>query len=207
MDERTRALVALSSALARGARGEWREKLMDAQARCTPIEVEETLLQSYLFVGYPTTLQALAVWRDLVAEPASVEGDTTQSSWPERGAAVCATIYGGQYERLRENVVRLHPDIEQWMVTEGYGKVLARPGLDFKTRELCIIGLLAAQDAAKQLYSHLRGALHAGATPSEVDEVVMSVVRSLPTDRAQDARQLWSELRARRMSEKETSQT
>ncbi len=205
MDDRTRALIALSSALARRARGEWREQLTGALAVCTPVEVEEALLQSFLFVGYPTVLQAFAVWRDLMAEPASVEGDTQAHTWRKRGEDVCATIYSGQYERLRENVIRLHPDIEQWMLTEGYGKVLARPGLDLMTRELCIIALLAAQDAPQQLYSHLRGALHAGATPGEVDEVVLSVVRSLPPEHAQQARQLWAELRARKTAEKEIS--
>ncbi|MEX2282965.1 MAG: carboxymuconolactone decarboxylase family protein [Gemmatimonadota bacterium] len=205
MDDRTRALIALSSALARGARGEWRGKLTEALEFCTPVEVEETLLQSYLFIGYPTVLQAFAIWRELQPEPASVEGDSQAQSWRQRGEAVCTTIYGGQYEQLRENVIRLHPDLEQWMLNEGYGKVLARPGLDLLTRELCIIAVLASQDAPQQLYSHLRGALQAGSTPSEVDEVVLSVVRSLPSERAQEARQLWAELRARKTTEKETS--
>jgi 4-carboxymuconolactone decarboxylase len=113
-------------------------------------------------------------------------------------------VYGGQYDRLRENVVRLHPDIEQWMLMEGYGKVLGRPGLDLKTRELCIVALLASQEAPQQLFSHLRGALQTGSSVAEVDEVVMSVSRSLPSDRAQQARQLWIELRARKQQKAET---
>jgi 4-carboxymuconolactone decarboxylase len=88
-------------------------------------------------------------------------------------------------------------------VLEGYGKIIGRPGLDLKTRELCIIALLASQEAPHQLFSHLRGALQTGSTVAEVDEVVMSVVRSLPTDRAQQARQLWSELRARKQQRAE----
>ena len=207
MDDRTKALISLSSSLARGSRGEWRERLTEALSACKPVEVEEALLQSYLFVGFPTVLQALAILRDLQPEPASVEGDLEAATWRARGEEVCATVYGGEYERLRENVIRLHPDVEKWMLTEGYGKVLARPGLDLLTRELCIIALLASQDAPQQLYSHLRGALHAGSTPSEVDEVVLSVARSLPSDRAQEARQMWAELRARKIAEKEISQT
>ena len=45
MDDRTRALIALSSALARGARGEWQKKLSEALEFCTPVEVEEALRQ------------------------------------------------------------------------------------------------------------------------------------------------------------------
>jgi hypothetical protein len=50
------------------------------------------------------------------------------------------------------------------MIVEGYGKVLGRPGLDAgDVRELCIVALLAVAGRAAQLYSHLRGALNAGA--------------------------------------------
>jgi 4-carboxymuconolactone decarboxylase len=204
VDERTRALVELSSAIARGARGEWRERMVAALGVTTPEEIEETILQSYLFLGYPTTLQALGVWRELVQTPASLETATKVAEWRKRGEQICGIVYGGQYGRLRENVARLHPNVESWMVTEGYGKVLARPGLDLKTRELCIIALLASQDAAHQLHSHLRGALNAGATIAEVDAAVVQVLRSLAPARADEARQLWSEVRTRRLQEKET---
>jgi 4-carboxymuconolactone decarboxylase len=203
MDERTRALVALSASLARGSRGEWREHIMRALESCSAAEIEEAILQSYLFLGFPTTLQALATLREVTEQPASVEPWIDIAVWRERGEDVCSDVYGGQYERLRENVVKLHPDVEQWMLLEGYGKVIGRPGLDLKTRELCIIALLASQDAPHQLFSHLRGALQTGSTLAEVDEVVMSVARSLPTERAQEARQMWSELRAERQLEKE----
>jgi alkylhydroperoxidase/carboxymuconolactone decarboxylase family protein YurZ len=69
--------------------------------------------------------------------------------------------------------------MERWMIVEGYGKVLSRPGLDLATRELCIVALLAPQDAAPQLYSHLRGALNAGAAESDVDEAVALILPML----------------------------
>ena len=84
MDERTRALIELSSAIARGARGEWRERMTAALQVTQPEEIEETILQSYLFLGYPTTLQALGVWRDLMSEPSSVEPATRMTEWRKR---------------------------------------------------------------------------------------------------------------------------
>lgn len=197
MDERTRALVELSAALARAARGEWRGCMSRALNVADAVAVEETILQSYLFLGYPTMLQALGVLRELVPEPASVEGNFDLENWYARGADVCATVYGGQYEKLRANVLRLHPDAEQWMLSEGYGKVLARGALDLRTRELCVIALLAAQDAQQQLHSHLRGALNAGASLAEVEETVTVACVALPRERAQQARTVWSEVRAR----------
>jgi 4-carboxymuconolactone decarboxylase len=54
------------------------------------------------------------------------------------------------------------------MISDGYGKVLSRPGLDLKTRELCIVAACAAAGQQRQLHSHLHGALNSGATPDEV---------------------------------------
>lgn len=193
-----RALVELSAALARGTRGEWRGAMTRALASATAAEVEETILQSYLFLGYPAALQALGVWRDLQPDPASVEGPGDPEQWRKRGNEVFEIVYGHSYDKLTENVTQLHPDLVNWMLTEGYGKVLARPALDLKTRELCIVALLAPQDAIQQLHSHLRGALNAGATITEVDDAVASAISSAPRERAQAARTLWAELRSKR---------
>lgn len=158
------ALVGLSAALAGGRAAALDSALRLADATAEAIEVEEAILQSYLFLGYPSALNALGRWRDITgreAQPIAPNG----SRWRERGERVCAAVYGGQYESLRANVRRLHPEMEQWMVEEGYGKVLGRPGLALLTRELCIVSLLAVHDAPRQLYSHVRGALNLGVSP------------------------------------------
>ncbi|NJD19178.1 MAG: carboxymuconolactone decarboxylase family protein [Gemmatimonadetes bacterium] len=165
------ALVALSAALGARSVAAVDAALRTAAATASAAEVEETLLQSYLFVGYPIALNAFSAWREISGAPAPAPS-ADAASWAERGAAVCSTVYGGQYERLRANVRSLHPDMERWMVHEGYGKVLGRAGLDLRMRELCIVALLAALDVPKQLYSHLRGALHAGASPPEVERAL-----------------------------------
>jgi alkylhydroperoxidase/carboxymuconolactone decarboxylase family protein YurZ len=60
---------------------------------------------------------------------------------------------------------RLHPDLADWMIQEGYGKVLARPFLSPMVRELLIVAMTAALQTDRQFYSHARGALNAGADP------------------------------------------
>jgi 4-carboxymuconolactone decarboxylase len=66
----------------------------------------------------------------------------------------------------------LHPALDAWMITEGYGKVLSRPQLDLKRRELCVVAACAAAGQDRQLHSHLHGALNAGATPEAVGAVL-----------------------------------
>lgn len=198
MDEATRALVAVSAALASGDRGALGEALDRAAEVADPLAVEEVLIQSYLFLGYPAALNALALWRETSGLPAPPPTVEDREGWRRRGEAVCARVYGGQYERLRGNVARLHPDMERWMLEEGYGKVLGRPGVELRVRELCIVALLAGQGAEPQLYAHLRGALNAGASPEEVEEAVGLACASLDPARAESARRTWAEVRRRR---------
>lgn len=197
MDETTRALVLLSTALAVGERERIAAAVDRAAGAAEPDAVEEALLQSYLFLGYPAALNALALWRERSGRRAPPPTADDWDGWRGRGEAVCARVYAGQYERLRANVARLHPDLERWMLTEGYGKVLARPGLGLRVRELCIAALLTGLDAAPQLYAHLRGALHAGASPAEVEEAIELACGLLPRPRAEVAREVWREVRCR----------
>ena len=55
-----------------------------------PTPVEEALLQSYLFVGYPAALNAFALWRQLSGRPAPAAGPRYAARCtvgPVRGAA------------------------------------------------------------------------------------------------------------------------
>ncbi len=197
MDEATLAVVTLSAAL--GTRDRMRiVAALDRAAACADSEVvEEVLLQSYLFLGYPAALNALALWRERSGRAAPAPSTDDLEAWRRRGEQVCARVYGGQYERLRENVARLHPDMERWMLVEGYGKVLGRPGVELKVRELCIAALLVGLDAEAQLYSHLRGALNVGAEPGEVEAALEVACAMVPQERASAARAVWGAVRRR----------
>ncbi|HKJ01519.1 MAG TPA: carboxymuconolactone decarboxylase family protein [Longimicrobiales bacterium] len=190
------ALVHLSAALATrdqaGVDGALRRALADADGEA----VEEALLQSYLFLGYPAALNAFARWRALSGRPASAETDPP-GSWAERGEAVCREVYAGQYEGLRANVGALHADMERWMVVEGYGKVLGRPGLPLDTRELCIVALLAVQDVPRQLYSHLRGSLNVGASTARVEQTLAEALPLCSDGARARALETWAAVQGR----------
>lgn len=191
-----RRLVRLSAALACGGSGQIEKALHDA-THAPGEEVEEAILQSYLFLGYPAALNAFALWRRISGrEPAPpVEDDLAE--WQDRGAEVCRAVYGGQYPRLREHIRFLHPDMERWMVAEGYGKVLGRPGLPLATRELCISALLAVLGALTQLHSHLRGALNVGAPVEQIEEALDIAGELLDEETRQEVAVTWDRVRAR----------
>jgi len=167
-------------------------------------EIEEAILQSHLFVGYPSALNALSLWRERLTERVpeaeierTVEGVLDWGELSRRGAMICKRVYGSQYERLRANIAQLHPDLEGWMLAEGYGKVLGRPGLDLKARELCIAVTLSGIDAGPQLYSHLRGSLQVGAEPAEVEAALEIATRVIAPERGERAWEIWTEVRER----------
>jgi 4-carboxymuconolactone decarboxylase len=195
MNDALRALVRASAAI--GTDTDVASALRAAAAHTAPEAIEEMILQSYLFVGYPRALQAMGSWRDVSGTNAPAAASEDQAAWRARGEQVCAQVYGGLYHRLRHNVARLHPDLERWMLEEGYGKVLGRPGLELAARELCIVALLAVQRAPAQLHSHLRGALNAGATEDDVSEALTEAAGMAPQPGA-EALRLWLEVRTRR---------
>ncbi|MGQ0813674.1 MAG: carboxymuconolactone decarboxylase family protein [Gemmatimonadota bacterium] len=193
-----RALIALCAAVGARNRAALSITIDTAAEQADPAEAEEALLQSYLFVGYPVALQALAMWRERTGRPAPDKPRLEScTKWKARGEKICETVYAGQYDKLRNNIAKLHPDMERWMLEEGYGKVLSRSGLELKGRELCIVGVLVGLDAPQQLYSHLRGALNAGATPEEVDTAVEIAAGHSSLAAKETARGVWRELKGR----------
>jgi 4-carboxymuconolactone decarboxylase len=191
-------LLDVSAAMARSGQAPLEAALRAAiEAEVDPVAVEEVLLQGYLFVGYPRTLGGFARWRKLTGRPAAPAEPGNWELWRERGEDLCRQVYAGQYDRLRDGVRGLQADLETWMVVEGYGKVLARPGLSLITRELCVAALLAVLDAPAQLHSHLRGALNVGASTGQVDAMVTRVLRDSDAEARSRTRDVWRDVKRR----------
>ncbi|HEV2147930.1 MAG TPA: carboxymuconolactone decarboxylase family protein [Longimicrobiaceae bacterium] len=200
LDGPREALVALAAALATRDAEVVAEAVARAVREADPDAVEEVLLQSHVFVGFPDALTALALWREASGRPAPPSRGEGCEGWTRRGEQVCAEVYGANYPRLRANVVAVHPEMDRWMVEGGYGRVIGRPGLDLATRELCILALLAVWNTPRQLHSHLRGALNAGAVAEEVDAAVEVACGYVDADAAGRVRALWSEVRGRALA-------
>ena len=197
MTENDRALIRISAALASRDQEALVETFCEARQVADSQQIEETILQSYLFLGFPVALTGMAVWRRQT-EIRPEQGTVLDcEDWEARGHDVCRAVYAGQYDKLREHVRDLHPDLELWMVVEGYGKVLGRPGLTLLTRELCIVASLAVLGASKQLYSHMRGALNVGARCSDVD-VALTEAGIFGSEEGRIAvRKMWEKVKTR----------
>jgi 4-carboxymuconolactone decarboxylase len=197
LDDSTKALVVLSATITAGNDREIRDAIAGAAANIPPVWVEELLLQSYLFAGFPRALNAMREWRRTVPAPVTDSEPGTVEQWRAEGQATCAAVYGSMYNRLRSNIQTLHPLLDEWMITEGYGKVLSRPGLDLQRRELCIVAACAAAAQDRQLHSHFHGALNVGVDPVVIDQLLDALSECLDAERTTSARMLWARVRGK----------
>lgn len=176
----TRCLQRLATALVavwRGDQPALAAAVAAARAADQPrAELEETLLQAVLFCGFPRVVSAFetlqAAWPVAVA-PAG--GGLPPADWPTAGRALFAAIYGRNDQAVRQLLGTFHQEFHDFVLEAAYGRILTRPGLDPRTRELLAIGVLAAMDQPRQFVAHARGALHFGADRQALHEVLVAV--------------------------------
>ncbi len=195
-DPASLALLDLAAAIATGDSTIMEAATQAATSSGIPaVWADELLLQSVLMVGWPLALTAARVWRERSGIAAPSEDPDTDSGgvaeWQQRGEATCRVVYGINYQRLRDNVRSLHPALDAWMITEGYGRTLSRPGLALRLRELCTVSQCAVLGALPQLHSHLRGARHAGATAADTMAALDAARRHARPEVMQQAEALW----------------
>ncbi len=145
--------------------------------------IHETILQSYLFLGFPRMIEAALAYNEVYGngKDRSIFGPITPEEsrrWFDDGSKLCRDVYGKNYERLREKFLNVSPELFRWMVVEGYGKVLSRPGLSHIERELAEVAALIVDGRRRQLLSHLLGSLNMGAS-FEMLKTVLADIRPL----------------------------
>jgi 4-carboxymuconolactone decarboxylase len=151
-----------------------------------------------LFAGYPRAIHALEVLSEVLADrkgapPAKPEFPAGRAPgngyFLRRGEALFAKVYGEATAPVRERIAGFHPDLMDWILADAYGKVLARPGLSLKTRELLSVALLTALGLPRQLSAHLRGALRAGARRGELAAAIDELAPIVPAKNLRMARE------------------
>src|SRR6266853_439402 len=203
VDRRTIALIRVALAIAIGDEAKARERMIAARAAGVPDPwIDEILLQSFLNVGYPLALMAFGVWR-AVAGPVKDAGEPVAhglwEDWTRRGAETCGAVYGRTFHKLMQNLRGLHPALEALVLVDAYGKVIGRPGLDLRRRELCTLAAVATLTTPKQLHAHLRGALNTHSTKEDVDAVLALVEQDIDAARALKVWEVWADVRGRNL--------
>ena len=150
--------------------------LLAKRKRIPNTRLYEALLQNYLFAGYASAIISLQILSKHVRFNAKTSNDDMNLyHFKTRGEKNCKAIYGKKFDKLIANVNSFSPELSEWLVLEGYGKVLGREGLSLKERELCIVSVLTALKFEDQLYSHVNGAFRVGATIGDIEQVIDNI--------------------------------
>ena len=159
-----------------------------------PEHMREAILQTHLFAGYPRTLNALAAFKDAckaISNPLS--GEIKLRNTPleaedmavfrQRGGKLFAMLYGNIAPKIDQIARDASPDIGEWALVEGYGRVLARDVLKPQQRSLCIVAALMPLDVLPQLKGHVQGAVNLGNKPEtlwKLYEVIPKLFDHMP---------------------------
>jgi 4-carboxymuconolactone decarboxylase len=93
-----------------------------------------------------------------------------------RGVRALAAITGDSGEAVVESLRDIAPDLAAWIIDFSYGDVMARPGLDRRSRQFATIAALTALgNAQPQLEVHIKGALNVGCKQQEIVEVILQM--------------------------------
>ena len=128
--------------------------------------INEIVLQAHLFLGFPAMIEASRTLADLT-KPKNDHNQLPRSytaadcrQWNKTGLLRIRRIYGDAFDRLVPYINSFSPQILTWMVNDGYGRVLSRPGAAFRLRELSVVATLTVTSYVNQLKAHIRGALN-----------------------------------------------
>ena len=109
---------------------------------------------------------------------------TSHNSQYDKGLATRKQVMGEDFvARALEGMTDFTQPIQEHITAKAWGAVWQRPGLDLTTRSLITVAMLTALGKQNELKGHLRGALNNGATPAELQEVLLqaAVYCGVPT--------------------------
>lgn len=191
----------LSAAIAQGARDNETVAMVMKKAINDGIslkQIDELILQSYLFLGFPAMIEASRILADLSGRsfrPLRLPRKYSKAqcqSWNLNGVKKMRRIYGSFFENLVGYIHSFSPQILGWMVNDGYGKVLSRPGISFDQRELCIVAILTVTGYQNQLRAHIRGAVNVGLEIELIEDVIENCRFFCTAQNVKDAQRILS---------------
>lgn len=184
LDLRTRELLTVTSLAVQQTLPQLKAHINAAlNAGAKPVEVREAIYQCAPFIGFPKTLNAVAVFNEVLKErgiqtPLENGAVVDETNRAAKGAAIQKPLYGDEIEKSMTGLPQnMGADVSRFLTEYCFGDIYSRKGLDTKTRELLIIGLLTTNANTVQLKSHINGAMKAG---NSKEDITAAIIQCLP---------------------------
>lgn len=94
----------------------------------------------------------------------------------DKGLGIRKKVVGEEYvRRSMDNANDFTKDFQTLVTEYCWGSVWGRDGLDYRTRSMLNIAMIAVLNRPHELALHVQGALRNGVTPDEIREILMQV--------------------------------
>jgi 4-carboxymuconolactone decarboxylase len=185
LDDRTRELIVVVVLVANQTAPQLRIHAEAAlNVGVTPVELREAVYLCAPFLGFPKTLNGLAVINEELTSrgitlPLSAQSTVTEDDRSERGRTIQMQLYG---DEISETLAGL-PDglggvVARLLTEMCFGDFYTRSGLDVAMRELLVLCVLTALGGAdRQVRAHAAGNLKAG---NSVEVQIAAIIQCIP---------------------------
>ncbi len=174
---RQQKIAAAASMAAKGNQDGLKEALTSGlNAGVTVNELKEVLVQVYAYCGFPRSLNALNTFKNLLEERGNKDqqgklpgplpaGKSIEFGTENQTKLIGVPVQGAIYE--------FAPSIDEFLKAHLFGDIFGRDNLDWQTREVATIAMLAAMDGVdSQLNGHIAIGKHNGLNDEQTKAIV-----------------------------------
>ena len=184
LDIKTRELLTITTLTALQTLPQLKAHINGAlNAGNSPVEIREAIYQCAPFIGFPKTLNAIAVFNEVIKER-GLEGElkstatTTEADRFKKGYEIQNPLYGDEIKEAFKNLPdNMGSDVSRFLTEVCFGDYYTRKGLELKTRELLTIAILTTTKNFDTLKSHIKGNLKAG---NSIETITASIIQIMP---------------------------
>ncbi|CAM5209638.1 hypothetical protein CDEF62S_02419 [Castellaniella defragrans] len=166
-------------------------------AGLTVSECSEVLVQSYAYVGFPRSLNALGELMKVLDErqQRGIQDDPGRQASPLPSGYDALTVGAANQTRLAGGPVKgavldFVPAIDRFLKAHLFGDIFARDTLDWVSRELATVGMLSSMPGVEsQLQAHMRISMNVGLTAGQLRQLCQVLADRVGADAARRARE------------------
>jgi 4-carboxymuconolactone decarboxylase len=92
----------------------------------------------------------------------------------KKGLRIFEKVYREKAANTLSKIKSYDKELANVLIDTAYGRILSRPTLDLKTKELCIVSMLIPLGKTLALKRHINGALNVGVKPEHLKEVLVA---------------------------------
>ena len=206
LNDREQAIVAIASYTGRGDLEHLPIALTRGlQAGMTVNEINEVLIHSYAYCGFPRSLRAIQTFEALIKarreqgieDPVGREASpvANMTSRYERGRDILAKISGIPADAPKTGYAAFAPTIERFLKEHLFADLFERDLLTYRERELATVSILAGVGGVEPMaYGHMGICLHLGITPEQLTALLNIVETNLGPASAMPLREVLKNL-------------